>query len=134
MTITFENDSDVIVYALKKVITFARENQYLLLGNCAWWIAGVIGLDSGLTIYIDNLHSRRQNNQREPIPKRNNLEAEVSPTPRDIARGVSSEDKSSKYIPDPLRRTRKGRINPLPQTKRQLKKARQAENRKKALA
>jgi hypothetical protein len=48
MTITFENDSDVIVYALEKIVSFARENQYIFMANCAWWTAGVIGVDSWL--------------------------------------------------------------------------------------
>jgi hypothetical protein len=70
-------------------------------------------------IFIDNLESWKCIYQ----PR------EVSTTPRDIARGVSPEDTSISYIPDPLRRTWKGRINPTPKSKQQLKKARQAENR-----
>ena len=31
MTIGFENDNDVIVYALEKVIAYARDNQYIFL-------------------------------------------------------------------------------------------------------
>jgi hypothetical protein len=60
MTITFENDSDVIIYGLEKIISFARENQYLFVANCVWWIAGIIGLDTGLQRYIDNLESRNR--------------------------------------------------------------------------
>jgi hypothetical protein len=128
MTITFESDSDVIVYALKKIISFARENQYLFVANCAWWLAGVIGLDSGLFIYIDNLRSRQPKTPQEKAPS----QRAVSSIPRDIARKESPE-----YIPydctsNVLRWTRQGRINPLPQTKRQLKKARQAEKRRRA--
>jgi hypothetical protein len=130
MTITFESDSDVTVYALEKTISFARVNQYLFVANCAWWIAGIIGLHSGLIIFIDNLRSR------QPIvsgEKANNQCAILS-TPRDIARRVSPEDKPSDYNSNVLRRTRQGRINPLPQTKRQLKKARHAEKWRKANA
>jgi len=58
MTITFETDSDVIVYALEKVVSFARENQYLFVANCAWWIAGIIRLEQGSIIHIDNLRER----------------------------------------------------------------------------
>jgi hypothetical protein len=115
MTITFENDSDVIVYALEKIVSFARENQYLFVANCVWWIAGIIGLDSGLTIFIDRLESQKRDCQ----PR------EISTTPRDIARRVSPGKQSVSYIPDPLGRIRKGRVNPLPQSKRQLKKARE---------
>jgi hypothetical protein len=130
MTITFENDSDVIVYGLEKIISFARENRYLFVENCAWWIAGIIGLDKELTIYIDNLYSRISNNNQQPASQKISTLRKVSPVPRDIARNLSSGKQSSDYIPDPLRRTKKGRINPLPQSKRQLKKARQAEKRK----
>jgi hypothetical protein len=122
MTITFENDSDVIVYALEKIVSFARENQYLFVANCVWWIAGIIGLDSGLTIFIDRLESQKRAYQ----PR------EISTIPRDIVRGVSTEKQLDSYIPDPLRRTRKGRVNPLPQSKRQLKKTRKAMKNKKA--
>jgi len=119
MTITFKNDSEAIVYALEEIIYFAKENQYLFVASCAWWIAGIIGLDSGLIIHIDNLGARK-----EIINYR-----AVSETPRAIAREVSPEPQPSEYIPDPLRRTRKGRINPLPQTKRQLSKTRRAEKK-----
>jgi hypothetical protein len=146
MTITFENDSDVIVYALEKIISFARDNQYLFVANCAWWIAGVIGLESGLVTHIDNLEIRR----RAHRPR------EISNTPRDImrlesidpeqirleetiiqrrnspeaSRVANTEFDDPDYIPDPLRRTRKGNINPIPLSKKQKKKARQAERRK----
>jgi hypothetical protein len=113
MTITFETDRDVIVYALEKIISFARENRYFFVANCAWWIASIIGLDSELKSHIDNLVSR--------IPV--SQERAISATPRDIARDISPETQSSSYISDPLRRTRKGRIQPIYQSKTQLKKA-----------
>jgi hypothetical protein len=56
MTITFESDSDVIVYTFEKIIAFARREHYLFVANCVWWQAGITGLDNGLTIYIDNLY------------------------------------------------------------------------------
>jgi hypothetical protein len=145
MTITFETDSEVIVYALEKIISFAQGNQYLFVANCAWWIAGVIGLDSELVTFIDNLEIRRSTYQSR----------EISNIPRDISRLESIDPEQIKleetiiqrrnpskasrvartkladpdYIPDPLRRTRKGKISPIPISKRQLKKARQAKRR-----
>jgi len=74
MTKTFENANDVIVYGLKKIIPFARENQYLFKANCVWWLAGVIGLDQGIIIRIDYLRARA------------NTFRSISPTPRDMAR------------------------------------------------
>jgi len=127
MPITFENDSNVIVYALEKIISFARNIQHIFVGNCVWWIAGVIGLDDGLKINIDNLTSRER------------IIRGASSTPRDIARDTSLDldeqalPSSANYHSDPLRRTRKGRVNPLPQTKKQFKKPRQAEARRATL-
>jgi hypothetical protein len=80
MTITFGTESDVIVYALEKILSIARENRYLFVTNCAWWITGVIELDSGQIIYIDNLETRRYLGQRE-----------VFTTTRGIARSVSAD-------------------------------------------
>jgi len=58
MTINFENDKDVIVYALEKIICYARDNRYTFVGQSVWWIASVIGLVEGLATHIDNLRIR----------------------------------------------------------------------------
>jgi len=58
MTITFDNESDVIVYALEKIIGYARKHQYIFVAQSVWWIASVIGLQDGLAIHIDNLRVR----------------------------------------------------------------------------
>jgi len=55
MTITFENDSDVIVYALEKIISYARKSQQIFVAQCVWWLASVIGLELGLIAHIDNI-------------------------------------------------------------------------------
>jgi hypothetical protein len=73
MTITFATQSDIIIYALEIILSFAGENLYLFVANCACWIAEVIGLDSGVTFHIDNLETRRHLEQRETstIPRDN---------------------------------------------------------------
>jgi len=58
MTITFENDNDVIVYALKKVIAYARRTQQIFVVQCVWWLASVVELEQELIAQIDN--SRKQ--------------------------------------------------------------------------
>jgi len=58
MTITFKNDNDIIVYALEKIICYARDNCYLFVAQSVWWIASVIGLSKGLATHIDNLRIR----------------------------------------------------------------------------
>jgi hypothetical protein len=117
MTITFETDNDVIVYALENIVSFAQENQHLFIANCVWWIAAVTGFDQGVIIHIENLQAGRI------------TERSISSTPRDIARGVSPQKQSTDYIPDPLRSTRKGRVTLLPQSKSQLKRAQRAKRR-----
>jgi len=125
MTISFESDNDVIVYALEKIVSYAREYRYFFVANCTWWIASIVGLDEHLRQHIDKLEIGQSTIARG-----------ISSIPRDIARDVSidsgrkiPEESEGSYIPDPLRRTRKGQVNPLPRSKKQLKKARQAEAR-----
>jgi len=91
MTITFENDNDVIVYALEKIIYFAKENRYLFVANCAWWIAGVIGFHHDLTIYINKFDKKASEHSRK-----------VSPTPRDIPEDPRSRSPKSHIDPDRL--------------------------------
>jgi hypothetical protein len=124
MTITFETDSEVIVYALEKIVSFARESQYLFVANCAWWIASIIGLEQGLINHIDNLRESEYPATREERfgkahPDRTEQitsERAVSTTPRDLTEDQRRVHTRSIRNPN--------RINPLPQTKNQLKKAR----------
>jgi hypothetical protein len=45
MTITFENNNDVIVYSLEKVILYASRTRQIFVAQCVWWLALVIGLE-----------------------------------------------------------------------------------------
>ena len=58
MTLTFENDNEVIVYALEKVIAYARRTQHIFVAQYIWWLASIIGLESGLITHIDNLYGQ----------------------------------------------------------------------------
>jgi hypothetical protein len=179
MTVTFENDKEVIVYALEKIIAYARQTQQVFVAHCIWWIASVIGLESGLISHIDNLHYRTVigvQHGSEPGKDPASTRAE-STIPRDIQEGSSlgqasksiegnpSQDESSPQVhPDRLEQifgvravsavprdltedqrldrilgsaerviqeslrdrgaSQQNRVNPLPTTKTQLKKAR----------
>jgi hypothetical protein len=57
MPIPFENNNDVVVYALKKVISNASSHQLIFLAQSVWWISSVIALQQGLVTYINNLHT-----------------------------------------------------------------------------
>jgi len=63
MTITFDNENDIIVYALEKVICYARDNRYIFVAQSVWWIASVIGLSEKLATHIDNLRIRFEASQ-----------------------------------------------------------------------
>ena len=58
MTISLENDNHVIVYAMEKVISYARSTQQMIVAQCGRWLASIIGLEPGLIIHIDNLRER----------------------------------------------------------------------------
>jgi hypothetical protein len=78
MPITFENDNDVIVYALEKIISFARNNQYVFLAQSVRWISSIIGLQQKLVVHIDNLRSSINCNQEESCSRA------VSAIPRNL--------------------------------------------------
>jgi hypothetical protein len=71
MTITFESDKDVVIYTLEKIISYARDHQYIFLAQSVWWISSIIGFQSGLVIHINNLKIRDDIRQLE------NLDTEV---------------------------------------------------------
>jgi hypothetical protein len=58
MTITFENDNKVIVYALEKIIAYSHNPGYIFAAHCVWWLASIIGLERGLINFIDDIQSR----------------------------------------------------------------------------
>jgi hypothetical protein len=58
MTLNFESHNEVIVYAIEKIIAYARKTQRVFVAQVVWWLALVIGSESGLVIHIDNLHGR----------------------------------------------------------------------------
>ena len=58
MTLTFENDNDVITYALEKVISYVRRTPQIFVAQCVWWLASIIGLEQGLIVHINNLQKR----------------------------------------------------------------------------
>jgi hypothetical protein len=81
MSVTFENDNDVIVYALEKVICYARKSQQIFVAQCVWWFASISGLEQGLANYIDIFQSRINITIiPEKVPS---IGRTVSPIPRD---------------------------------------------------
>jgi len=63
MTKTFKDDRDVIVYALERIICYARDNQYIFIAQSVWWISSVIGLSEELATHIDSLRIQVEKSQ-----------------------------------------------------------------------
>jgi hypothetical protein len=59
MTVTFQDDNSIVIYALGKILCFARQNQYIFVADCIWWIAALVGINEGQASYIDSLHHQR---------------------------------------------------------------------------
>jgi hypothetical protein len=111
MTITFETDDEVIVYAFEKVISYARRTQQVFVAQCVWWLVSLIGLEQGLVNYIDRLNERTIDSRnlipeetnspgdrdasitRRTVTEGNKVPLGVSPTPRDL-----EEDKRTSTI------------------------------------
>jgi hypothetical protein len=103
MTITFENDNDVIVYTLEKVIAYARRTQQVFVAQCVWWLASIVGLEQELVIFIDNKESRSAAlviPDKVPI-----IRSTVSPVPRDI----QEDQRQAQIHPDQVSQISEGR-------------------------
>jgi uncharacterized membrane protein YheB (UPF0754 family) len=129
MTVTFENDNDVI---------------------CVWWLASIVGLESRLINHIDTLRKREEvlsqdqfSEEDHRIPDQVQYHQEIHPdripqisreravsiVPRNLTEDQRLDrilDSAERVIQESFRdRTiaQLGRVNPLPPTKTQLKKA-----------
>jgi len=121
MTITFEYDNDIIIYALEKVISYARRSQQIFVAQCVRWLASIIGLEQGLIICINNLQIRSELPGSVPITNKglslaseaspqarekvnpintNQHDRDVSTTPRDIQEDPRSSSNSNQIHPD----------------------------------
>jgi len=68
VTITFENENDVILYASHRIISYAKKNHYIFVTQCIWWISSIIGLQQGMVTHINNLKTwERLNQEVHPI-------------------------------------------------------------------
>jgi len=56
MTFTFENNNDIIIYALEKIIDYAKNIRYILVVQSVWWIASIIGREKDLATFIYMLY------------------------------------------------------------------------------
>jgi len=83
MTIIFEDENDVVVHALDKIICYARQNQYILVAQSVWWIASIIGLTDGLIMHVDNLRIPTEGYQTQSKVEQLSSQKEVASTLQD---------------------------------------------------
>lgn len=102
--ITFENVNAIIVYALKRIIFFDRNNRYIFVVHCVWLISFTIGLQQGQAIYIDNLHKRAKINTTDTDQQATGSKIQ-SPIPNSISHSTSGMN-----IFDLLHRSQQGKI------------------------
>jgi len=132
MPVTFENDNDIIVHALDCVIADARRTQQIIVAQCVWWLASIIGLERELVSHIDMFQG-----ERNPTPQEQ-LSREVSATPRDLAEDERIDqvlDNTEQYLRESKRlreiaalkvsgETSAGRINPRRKSNKYLRQSR----------
>jgi len=110
MTISFANDTDIIVYALERMINYARKYQYIFIARCVWWIASTIGLESGLIKHIDSLCLETSQISLQEDSKIDKTDTELEQRCNDILNQVErfineSKKHKAKDLVDSLRRT-----------------------------
>jgi len=153
MTITFESDNNIILYALDKVIDFTRSKGYIFAAQCVWWLDSIIGPEQELINHSDKLRvweveRARQDtiiltdNQFDLIPEcllrqihpdrlsQITYRGVVSSAHRDLteAQWFNQILGCAEQVMEESARARniwqRNRVNPSPQTKKQLKNTR----------
>lgn len=124
MTISFKNNSDVIVYAIEKIISYARDNLYIFLAQSIWWTFSIIRLQSELIAHIDIRHYHSENGpvQSRMIAKWSCDSICLEPCRQEAIWKEREEYlQDSKHLrdvanPKSTGKTKTGRINPLEST------------------
>jgi hypothetical protein len=129
MTITSEIDNDVIIYALEKIISYARRTQHIFVAQCMWWLASIIGLEQGLVIHMHYLQIR---SGAAPVPTDVPVIIEELPIEGDPDRQDKIPKECKEYLRDSRRlrdlaklkstgTAKTGLINPLAAIKSSLR-------------
>jgi hypothetical protein len=153
MTISYESNSDVMVYAFARIIAFSRSKAYIFAAHCVWWPASIIGFEQRLIIRIAYLRKREpialesmtiSSSVSNKVPESATIPStvhpsqvqqmsigrEMPPTPWDLTEEQRTEqllDRAEHFIEECKRAQitwQRNRFNSLPQTHAQLKKAR----------
>jgi len=98
MSITFNCEADVILWAFAKLLIIFAERRYTFALHCIWWIASLVQLDTALRYLIE--HHRFPSEIREP--QDNKIDRQISPVPRDLQNDSRERAISNFEIKEPL--------------------------------
>jgi hypothetical protein len=57
MTITCENQGDIVVFTAEKNLSFSISDQYIFMARCVCWLAFIRWLEQATKVHIDNVWS-----------------------------------------------------------------------------
>jgi len=80
MSITFNCEADVILWAFAKLLSIFAERQYTFALHCIWWLASLVQLDIAL-LYLIEYHQFPSENRET---SNNKIDRQISPIPRDL--------------------------------------------------
>jgi len=80
MSITFNCEADVILWAFAKLWIILAERQYTFALHCIWWLASLVQLDTALRYLIE--YHRFPSENRET--QNNTIDKQISLIPRDL--------------------------------------------------
>jgi len=141
MIIGFQNEADVLLWAVAKLISTFHHKQYLFAAMCVLLLSSVLGLQPTLVYCIDNHRFNCEKKledltQQKSVVTSNwipNISHKQNTNPENLridkvqdqeeAFIRKSKQDMDRHISDPLCRTRQGRINPFGSTKKNLKLA-----------
>lgn len=142
MTITLNNEADILLWTFIKLIATFRGKQYLFAAQRVWWISTLRGLYSALVNFIDNQRlpcEAESGGIRQPTIASTNIQrlddtGSIASHSEDLRLdqvleqanvrfGKSVADRDP-YVTNPVRQTRDGRLNSSPSTNANLNKAR----------
>jgi len=52
VSITFDNEADIILWTLAKLLVTFEQRQYLFVAQWIWWIATIVQLDPALQYFL----------------------------------------------------------------------------------
>jgi len=99
MSITFNCEADVILWAFAKLLNIFAERQYTFALHCIWWLASLVQLDTALRYLIEYNQFPSENRETQD----DTIDKQISPIPRDLQNDSRGKSISNWDTKDQLR-------------------------------